>query len=145
MYTTEYTQRDSLLHFGIHRSISILYDRMTGYVCSLYLCHTMRNHRRMYEMHYSDLMSDWACKLRLAVHNSSRSLGNGQYFSRYIQKRNKLTWWLGKIRVSAMTTFSRRPAARTTTSAISSPVNGSTPLLNISHIVRSNFLSISYL
>lgn len=36
-----------------------------------------------------------------------------------------LTWWLGKIKVSAITTFSGRPAANTTTSAMSSPVSGS--------------------
>lgn len=42
------------------------------------------------------------------------------------------TWWLGKIRLSARTTFSFRPAANTTTSAISSGVNGSTPSYTLS-------------
>lgn len=41
---------------------------------------------------------------------------------------NALTWWLGKTNVSAITTFSGRVAAKTMTSAISSPINGSTPL-----------------
>ena len=48
---------------------------------------------------------------------------------------NKLTWWLGKTRVSAITTFSRRPAAKTITSAMSSPVNGSTPLPTVNYIL----------
>ena len=41
----------------------------------------------------------------------------------------KLTWWFGKMRVSAMTTFSLRPALNTITSAMSSGVRGSQPLL----------------
>lgn len=39
-----------------------------------------------------------------------------------------LTWCCGKMSVSAMTTFSLRVAANTTTSAMSSGVNGSMPL-----------------
>lgn len=42
----------------------------------------------------------------------------------------KRTWCDGKIRVSAMTTFSLRVAEKTMTSAMSSGVNGSTPLLS---------------
>lgn len=37
-------------------------------------------------------------------------------------------WWLGKMSVSAMTTFSLLPAAKTMASAMSSPVSGSHPL-----------------
>lgn len=40
----------------------------------------------------------------------------------------ELTWWLGKMSVSATTTFSRRVALKTMTSAMSSGVRGSTPL-----------------
>lgn len=39
-----------------------------------------------------------------------------------------LAWWFGNIKVSATTTFSRLPAVKTITSAISSGVNGSQPL-----------------
>jgi hypothetical protein len=51
---------------------------------------------------------------------------------RIISVWRKLTWWLGKIRVSAITTFCRRPAAKTMTSAMSSGVRGSHPLIDVS-------------
>lgn len=44
------------------------------------------------------------------------------------KKRGRYTWWLGYTSVSAITTFSRLPAANTTISAISSGVKGSQPL-----------------
>ena len=42
--------------------------------------------------------------------------------------RENLTWWLGKMSVSATTTFSLLAALKTTTSAMSSGVSGSQPL-----------------
>ena len=48
--------------------------------------------------------------------------------STQIDSRRVLTWWLGKINVSATTTFSLLPALKTTTSAMSSGVSGSQPL-----------------
>jgi hypothetical protein len=46
----------------------------------------------------------------------------------HISTLRRLTWWLGKMRVSATTTFSRRVALKTMTSAMSLGVRGSTPL-----------------
>lgn len=46
----------------------------------------------------------------------------------FLCRMRALAWWLGKTSVSATTTFSRLVAAKTTTSAISSGVNGSQPL-----------------
>lgn len=51
--------------------------------------------------------------------------------SLFVHAHRQLTWWLGKINVSAITTFSRRPAANTMTSAMSSGVSGSQPLSNL--------------
>lgn len=50
--------------------------------------------------------------------------------------RKERTWCDGKIRVSAMTTFSLRVAEKTITSAMSSGVNGSTPLLGYVSLIR---------
>lgn len=47
-------------------------------------------------------------------------------------------WWLGKINVSAMTTFSLLPAANTIVSAISSGVNGSHPLSRRVSIIHTS-------
>lgn len=54
-------------------------------------------------------------------------------------------WWLGNIKVSAITTFSLRPAANTMVSAMSSGVKGSQPLLKISiRTICSQNLGITY-
>src|SRR6187402_3704575 len=63
--------------------------------------------------------------LRFLVHDRSSSLLRQLECTK---GEMLLTWWFGKINESASTTFSLRPAAKTTTSAISSGVNGSQPL-----------------
>jgi hypothetical protein len=73
--------------------------------------------------------------LRFPMHNRSSSLSPS--VRNHSKKQEILTWWLGKIRVSATTTFSLRPAVKTTISAMSSGVNGSQPLyatVNLSSI-----------
>lgn len=55
---------------------------------------------------------------------------------------SKLTWWLGKMSVSAITTFCLRDAAKTMTSAISSGVKGSHPLHMASYIDISKLVDI---
>ena len=51
-------------------------------------------------------------------------------------------WWLGNIRLSAITTFSLRPAANTMASATSSGVSGSQPLQSVSIVaMKSGFFS----
>lgn len=75
-----------------------------------------------------ELMSISCANVRVMPGTNQYSCSNTKWSSP--QHHNKLTWWLGKIRVSAITTFSRRPAANTITSAISSGVSGSQFLHN---------------
>lgn len=59
-----------------------------------------------------------------------------------------LTWWLGMTRVSATTTFSRRVAVKTITSATSSGVKGSQPLwpvkTNSKHNGKKHMKNVSF-
>lgn len=64
--------------------------------------------------------------LWLFMQNSGSGLVQSAWV--HVRRGETLTWWLGKIKVSATTTFSLRPAVKTTTSAISSGVKGSHPL-----------------
>lgn len=61
-------------------------------------------------------------------HVAHISLHFGHAYVAFLCMTVALAWWFGKTSVSATTTFSLRPAAKTITSAISSGVKGSTPL-----------------
>jgi hypothetical protein len=70
-----------------------------------------------------------SCKKRISQEEGKGEVGKGvdEVRSGNALKWNR-TWWLGKISVSAITTFSLRPAAKTTTSAMSSGLSGSQSL-----------------